>query len=235
MGENFRNVVGVEGSFIRSKIARERCRDLQNVTIYNSDFMRICFKPEYDLVVLVGVLEYSPKIVDIAEPERSALLVLKHAKTALRPDGILVLAIEDRLGIKYWCGYTEDLTGKFFNGIEGSPSKPGIITFSKRELDLKLKLAGFSKLQHYYCFPDYRFATTLFSDVDEGENYYLHNWISTPFSGDLTRKYLFNEALAVKTLSHAGLLREFAKSFLILAGTNSSSIAEPKWVAKHFS
>jgi len=78
--------------------------------------------------------------------------------------------------------------------------------------------------------------STVFSNVEIGEELYLHNWVKTPFPGrGHSRIYTFHEGLAVKTLSAAGLLKDFANSFLILAGEgDTGKLSEPDWAAKQF-
>ena len=240
LGENFKAVDSVEGGVKRAKIARERCRDLCNVKIFCSNFDNIRFEPTYDIVTLIGVLEYAPKFYlsnkSISSNE-ACLALLEHAKKALKPDGILIVAIENKVGIKYWSGCPEDHTGKIYDSIHGYPEDNTAVTYSKRELDTLLKNAGFSKVSFYYCFPDYKFAFNVLSDLEE-ENFYLHNWVTVPFTSNNTlRSYTFHDGLAVKTLSEAGLLREFANSFLVIASPSSKSriFPQPDWIAKRFS
>ena len=44
---------------------------------------------------------------------------LKRIRTHLAPGGRLVIAIENRIGLKYWAGATEDHTGIYFEGAGG--------------------------------------------------------------------------------------------------------------------
>ena len=238
LGENFKSVDGIEGSPLRARIARERCRNLENVRIFCSNFRYIKFDPTYDIVTLIGVLEYAPIYFRSRQNAKEACLsLLKLAKTALKPDGILIIAIENKIGLKYWSGCPEDHTGKIFDGIYGYPADQGPITFSKKEIETLLKTAGFLNISFYYCFPDYKFASTIISDIGDEKDFYLHNWIEVPFpSYNISRIYTFHEGLVIKTLSEAGLLREFANSFLIVASQSISSIIrQPDWVVKRFS
>lgn len=238
LGENFKSVDSIEGSLLRARIARERCRNLKNVRIFCSNFRYIRFDPDYDIVTLIGVLEYAPIYFRNQQNSKEACLsLLKLAKTALKPDGILIIAIENKIGLKYWSGCPEDHTGKIFDSIYGYPAGRGPITFSKKEIDTLLKTAGFFNISFYYCFPDYKFASTIISDIGDEKDFYLHNWIEVPFTSyNISRIYTFHEGLVIKTLSEAGLLREFANSFLIVASQGVSSIIrQPDWVVKRFS
>lgn len=239
LGENFKEVDAVEGSCLRAQIASERCRNLQNVRICCSHINNIEFEPAYDLVTLIGVLEYAPlyfKANDNKDSISACLSLLRLAKSSLKSDGALVLAIENKIGLKYLSGCPEDHTGKIYEGIHGYPVKNNIITFSKNEIECLLKSVGFQQIFFYYCFPDYKFASVILSDIPKKENLYLHNWIDTPFkSYGPPRVHTFHEGLALNTLSRAGLLRELANSFLVLATQNlSSPIYQPDWAAKKF-
>lgn len=238
LGENFKSVDAIEGSPLRAKIVRERCRNLNSVKVFCSNFKYIKFEPVYDIVTLIGVLEYAPIYFSDHHNSKSACIdLLKLAKSALKSNGVLILAIENKIGIKYWSGCPEDHTGKIFDSIHGYPIGVTPITFSKREIEMLLKEAGFSTISFYYCFPDYKFASTIFSDLGCEKDFYLHNWIEIPFTSyDIPRIYTFHEGLAIRTLSEAGLLREFANSFLIVASlSNEPLINKPNWIAKRYS
>jgi len=233
LGENFKFIDAVEGSYNRAKIANERCKRLNNVRFFCSDINDIDFLPSYDIVTLIGVLEYAP--LYIAKPRYEACLsLLNQAKTALKNDGALVIAIENKIGMKYWSGSAEDHTGRFYDGIHGYPHEKTVLTFSKSEMQKLLQDAGFKYIHFYHCFPDYKFASTIFSDVGQDEDLYLHNWIGVPFRDySPYRKHLFHEGLALRSLSKAGLLREFANSFTVVASQHESNAAlKPDWIAK---
>ena len=239
LGEKYESVDGIEGSSERAQIAYERCRDLKNVKIFCSDFNRVKFNNSYDIVTLIGVLEYSPKycLLNQLDSTDACLMLLKLAKTALKENGILLIAIENKIGIKYWSGCPEDHTGKIFSSIYGYPEGKGVITFSKKELNSLLEKAGFLNNSFYSCFPDYKFASTIFSDIKNEKDFYLHNWVAIPFRPySIPRSYTFHEGLAIKTLSKSGLLREFANSFLVIARKSENNIVnKPDWIAKRFS
>jgi len=234
LGENFKSVDGVEGSHLRAQIASERCRGLKNVKIHCSDIGSIEFTPVYDVVVMAGVLEYAPLYCD-GNGYNSCSGLIRDVKSALKPDGVLVIAIENKIGIKYWAGCPEDHTGRIYESIQGYPTKKSPVTFSKKEITEILNVNGLNDICFYYCFPDYKFTSVIFSDIGKGEELYLHNWVKVPFSGyDVPRIYTFHEGLVLRTLSQAGVLRDFANSFLIVAGQDTAAVHKPDWSAKKF-
>lgn len=73
-------------------------------------------------------------------------------------------AVENRLGLKYWAGCTEDHVGKYFEGLENYPDTRSVRTFSRKELSDIIDQAGEFKTTFYYPYPDYKFPMTIYSD-----------------------------------------------------------------------
>lgn len=238
LGENLTSVDGIEGSHLRARIAHERCRDLRNVRIFWGDLTDLLFEPAYDIVTIIGVLEYAPVFFPDSSRDgpSSCLGLLNLAKSALKENGLLIVGIENKVGLKYLSGCPEDHTGVIYDGIHGYPLRVGPITLSKKELSNLIKRSGLDKISFFYCFPDYKFAETIISDTSDEDNLYLHNWIGVPFSTPgHQRRYTFHEGLALRTLHNAGLLRELANSFVMVAGQEiHASIMRPTWVVKKF-
>ncbi len=252
LGETCRHVDAVEGSAMRARIARERCSDLRNVRVHVANFLDLEFEREYDVVTLIGVLEYAAVYFAVEPVSRDDpfLAVLRLAQSALKDDGVLVLAIENQIGLKYWAGCKEDHTAVIFQGIHGYPvncgEKPGPETFSRRTLSHLLRRAGLDFADFYFPLPDYKLPHSIIADgeaVREGK-FYLHNWWATGFD-DLReqRAYLFSEPLASRTICRAGLMGEMANSFLVVASGNESRRSHSsgtaadgsRWIARRYS
>lgn len=240
-GEHFKSVDAIEGSYKRASITKERCKGLDNVRVYCSPIQEVTFDKEYDVVTLIGVLEYAPVFyfADDRPGEEACLAMLKHAMTALKDDGCLIIAIENRLGLKYWSGCTEDHTGRRFDSIHGYPKGNGVITFSRNEIKRLLQKAQLNHHEFYYPFPDYKLTNTILREVSNQGTYYLHNWITMPFEDySQNRQYYFNEALVVKSLVQAEMIYEFSNSLVVLASKGQTPFEkgmEPQWIAKRFS
>ena len=232
LGERFARVEAIEQNPLRAEIARERCRDLENVVIACMDLKEHGFSPTYDIVVIIGVLEYAPvHIYPQEEPRNAALRFLRLARSALTETGRLVLAIENRLGLDYWAGAPEPHTGRAYDGIHQYPNAGSQITFSRVELQELLREAGFAETSFYFCFPDYHFARTILSSSGGEREYFLHNWVDfTHESPSNQGRPAFNKHLAAKNLSESEILREFANAFLVVGG--AQELATPSWAAK---
>ena len=240
LGEQHAQVHCVEGSLRRATICRTRCRGLNNVTVFCANFSDLELPAAYDVVVLNGVLEYTPTFLRDRGDGDPAAALIRFSKSVLKPGGIIVIGIENKLGLKYWCGAPEDHTSTLYEGLHGYPSRRDVVTFSRRELTQLLSQAEFDSLQFFYCFPDYKFTSTVFSHPLP-PNLWLHNWIDYPAEcPGLTREYSIHEGLAAKTLYDGGVLADTANSFLVVAGTDGAAerfrdVFRPSWIAKRLS
>lgn len=242
LGENFKSVDAIEGNLKRALIIKERCRDLINVNVYCTPLQNVIFDKEYNVVTLIGVLEYAPIYYSahINNPEKACLEMLKKALDPLKDDGYLILAIENRFGLKYWSGCHEDHTGKLYDSIHGYPDKEkSVITFSRSELRRLLEKAGINYYEFFYPFPDYKLTNTVIREIQNPANYYLHNWIKSPFDDySQFRHFFINEALAIRSLVKAEMIYDFANSFLVVASKRKEIFGkglEQNWIVKRFS
>lgn len=65
---------------------------------------------DYDFICLIGVFEYGQSYIGGDTPYEDFLkLLLPH----LKPDGRIVIAIENKYGLKYFAGCKEDHLGTF--------------------------------------------------------------------------------------------------------------------------
>lgn len=104
----------------------------------------------YDIVIAIDVLEYA----------QNAAQILSYAKSLLKPDGKFILAADNRLGIRYFCGDQDVFSGKNYDSIENyrhllsweTESLKGK-TYSKAELKNFLEEAGFQKHRFFSVFP----------------------------------------------------------------------------------
>ena len=165
LGELNLNIDAVEGSYERACIARLRCADLENVEVHSINVNDLSL-PEnhYGLVCFIGVLEYAQRFSGIEQsPEQAVLQLLEKAKNTLRPDGAIVIAIENRLGFKYLFGAGEDHYGLAYEGIHDYPHFAGIKTYSKTawgNLFSKCDLA----YEFLYPFPDYKLPVAILTE-----------------------------------------------------------------------
>ena len=115
--EKGRQVTVIDLSKKRCLINAYRHKDCDNLHFLVGNFQDIEPKltEQYDLITLIGVFEYAQFSIQSEDP---FVDYLKRIRTHLAPGGRLVIAIENRIGLKYWAGATEDHTGIYFEGLE---------------------------------------------------------------------------------------------------------------------
>jgi SAM-dependent methyltransferase len=244
LGEHAREVHAVEGDVSRAQVARLRTADLDNVQVYAGNFSEL-EEEDFDVVTLIGVLEYSHLYHPVhgGDPAAAAAANLKLARRSLADDGVLVLAIENRMGLKYFNGAPEDHSGKPYESVHGYPHATGAVTFSARELGRLLAEAGFDHAEWFLPFPDYKLPSAILNAEHATPEHDLHNWIGTPAPArGVERGHVaFNETLAFREAAAAGLLAPLANSFLVLAHAGDPAKAherlglDTEWVARHWS
>lgn len=216
LGESFDNVTAIEGSHARARLARMRTRDLDHVTVVNSPFEELRFLTKFDMIFCIGVFEYASMFVHADDPHEK---ILRHFDDLLAPGGVLVLAIENKFGLKYFSSSAEDHTGVMFDGIEGYPRfEKKARTFGRVELTERLE-RHFGTIDFYYPWPDYKIPSCVLTEsmlgrVDTAE--LIGSFHSTDY-GNRGRRPLFDEALAWKGLSANRMIPSMAHSFLVVA------------------
>ena len=204
----------VELSRKRSLINAYRHSEHDNIRINVGNFADIepTLPKDYDYVFLIGVFEYAQSYIDSNNPYEDFLKIIAKHKSK---NGRIVIAIENRYGLKYWAGCKEDHLGTLFSSIECYKDGGGVRTFSKKGLADICKKTGLESFHFYYPYPDYKFMTTLFSDRRQPVKGELYNNIRN-FDGD--RYLLFDENAVFD-----GLLKEeqfpfFSNSYLVVIG-----------------
>jgi SAM-dependent methyltransferase len=226
LGEQGLDVDAVEGSQRRANLARIRCNELQNVNVITGNFFDLTLPANYyDAVFFVGVMEYAGRFSSTdPSAEASVIRLLEKVRSCLTKEGVIIIAIENRLGRKYLCGAGEDHYGVAFEGIHGYPNYSGIKTWSQDEWRTRLQEAKFVSTFHYP-FPDYKLPSVIVS-----EHYLAHDlnaWVR--LTGISSRDYhklipIQDDLPFWKNAHRLGCLGAFSNSFLIVAGMEKISV-----------
>ena len=158
------SVTCVDLSKKRSLINAYRHSECENVTIHVGNFKDIepDLPRDFDYICLIGVFEYGQSYIGGETPFHD---FLKTLMSHLAKSGRIVIAIENKYGLKYFAGCKEDHLGTWFSGIENYADGGGVRTFSRRGLEKIFKSCGVKESNFYYPYPDYKFMTTLYSDA----------------------------------------------------------------------
>lgn len=235
LGESGANVVALEGSPRRAAITRSRTRDLENVTVLAEKFDQFQSDSRFDVITLIGVLEYANLFTT---SENAALGMLQHVRSLLKPDGKLIIAIENQLGLKYFAGAPEDHLGQPMYGIEGRYAANQPQTFGRAVLTGLLKEAAFATSEFLAPFPDYKLPVSILTAEGLSNKSFdgaALAWqsvrrdpqlpSSTNFSLELTWPEIFKNELAL----------EMANSFLVVASTLQQQIIKSGILGYHYS
>lgn len=205
-------VTCVELSRKRSLINANRNKNRGNITIRLGNFQEVepHLEESYDWITLIGVFEYAQGYIDSLTPYKD---FLEKIAAHLKPQGKVAIAIENRLGLKYFAGCTEDHFGIPFEGIEGYRNTTGVRTFSKPELEGIMREAGFTKWKFYYPYPDYKLPMCIYSDEYLPR---LGELRTNRNNYDRKRMQVFDEAGAFDSIIESGLFPQFANSFMVI-------------------
>ena len=233
LGETFDNVVAIEGSLARARLAHLRTKDMDSVSIICAPFQEIKFKEQFDLIFCIGVFEYSSMYVDSTDPFN---FILNYFNGLLADDGEVVIAIENQFGIKYFSSSREDHSNIMFDGLEGYlryPSKER--TFGYVELKEYLS-RHFQDINYYFPYPDYKTPSCILSErflnkVNAAEligSFKPSGYLDCP-------KPLFDERLVLLELEKNNILPFFSNSFLVIAGKQNVSSSKLKYLGVAYS
>lgn len=210
-------VVAIEQSPKRAEIVKLRNKDKENLQILCGDIYSQDFQQKFDYILLIGVLEYVGINCKDRNPYKK---ILNKIKSLLAPEGVLLLAIENQYGLKYWCGAVEDHTGIPFDGIAGYTSdgyttrynSQGVRTFSRSTLEEMLYDSGLTSQRWYYPLPDYKFPMAIFSDEYLPRSSDID---AIKFSYSIEAELVANEKTIYKELLSNHVFPFFANSFLL--------------------
>lgn len=212
LSEKAEQVTCIELSEKRSLINAYRNQDKDNISILLGNFEDVekHIKEKYDWIMLIGVFEYSQLYINTGDPFVDFLKIIKKH---LANQGKVVIAIENKFGLKYWAGCQEDHIDSYFGGLEGYSEDNTVKTFIKMELEAMVRKAGYRTNKFFYPYPDYKFPTAIYSDEYLPQVGELSNNIR---NFDKDRIVLFDENKVYRTIINNGLFPLFSNSYLMI-------------------
>ena len=226
-------VVALEGDSMRAELASLRCEGL-NVDVRCGSVNDFDDSEGFDLILVIGVLEYATN-----HPAGSAGF-LKKLSQLLNPDGSIVIAIENQMGLAYWMGANEDHLNEPWVGLEGYVSTSSVKTFSKPVLSSLLTDAGFKHQNWLYPFPDYKLPLTILSDRAYMENDrvdLIDQLVGSPVDRSRSGVLPFFDTRALhRQVVDSDMGQDMSNSFLVICRLNESkSILDEDVIAWRFS
>ncbi len=209
--EKLKQVDCVEISRKRSEINVRRNKQHENLHIMVGNIMDVDFTNTYAYITLIGVFEYTKNFVTGNRPYTRLLSALHQV---LRDDGRLIVAIENKFGLKYFAGAREDHTNIFFDSIEGygnSSLYNRIETFGLYELIALFKRNGFEISELYFPHPDYKLPSCIYHRDFPPD---IYTYLEESIAYGRYDYSLFNQHMAMLQIIKNGQFEFFANSFL---------------------
>jgi SAM-dependent methyltransferase len=234
LGESGANVVALEGTLRRASTARVRTGDLANVEVVSDNFNGFNPGRKFDFVTLIGVLEYANLFMGGENP---GLRMLELGRQFLKPDGRLIIAIENQLGLKYFAGALEDHIGQSAYGIEGRYGRTQPQTYGRRKLIDLIKKAGFAGADVMAPFPDYKFPASIITRSGfecEGFNAAALASESANLDPQYAGHLTFSQELAWPVVVDNSIALDLSNSFLVVAPNSVPREIDPSILAYHY-
>lgn len=172
------------------------------------------FGVAYDYIVMVGAIERS----------RYPQEVLRLLKDMLYPSGRLLLGMDNRLGLRYFCGDKDPFTLRVYDGIDnysqvGSREKNSIRgrNYSMTEIKEMLQLSGFEWYKFYSVFPELQRPQVLIAE-DYTPNEALDIRVFPQYNSPGT--VFLEEEKLYETLIKEGMLHAMANGYFIECSLN---------------
>lgn len=160
----------------------------ERLAFVESDYFEIAFESRFAAICAIGVLEWAGAFQSGADAQQRQRDFLRKIRSELTPGGQLVLGIENRLGLKYLLGAPDDhigvpliaclpaaLAAPRWRAASGQTLRS--FTYSQAELCQHLRDAGFTNIEFFAAFPDYKLPTAIVPFGEGGEE--LNAWLCT--------------------------------------------------------
>lgn len=155
------HVTATDRSLYRARAIAARYENMDNLDIYAGEVTDIVFPEAFDCIILIGLLERAGKGSADVRPYADYLAAMRKW---LKPGGRLLIAVENRFGLRYFCGEAEPHTRRPFDGINRYPGGTAGYSFSRKEIEEVIRGAGFGYHRFYYPLPDYKLPQLIYTD-----------------------------------------------------------------------
>ena len=216
LGETATALVSLEPAPGRAAVAAARCADLPNVAVVVDTLAGFTTRRKFDAVTLIGVLEYATRF----SGPGAAAEWLARCVELLADDGVLVVAIENQIGLKYFAGAPEDHANRPMHGVADLYGVDETRTYGRAELQSLVQAAGFARVEIAVPVPDYKLPQSVISPAGlRHAGFDAAELIAASMRGDpqLPVPALFPIEQTWGVMARNDLLTEVANSFLLVA------------------
>lgn len=198
--EKAQKVVSIEHSLAKAQAIKKREKNRENLEIIVGEIAEISLTEKFDVIVMVGILEKLSTFYQGTVEE-----FLNHITSFLKPEGKILLAMDNRLGIKYFS--QTDKTGiEITNPVDTE-------FFTEKEILEYTQKSGFAYTKTYYPMPDYKMPNVIFTEekkmtINELERNIVY------YGPDAIKFYPQNKAYQQIMQYDPSLFKVFANSYL---------------------
>jgi len=220
--------MALEASERRAAITRLRTSDLRNVKVVCERIEKFDAIEKFDVVTMIGVLQYAR--IFSGRGELSELELLGCAARQLKETGVLVIAIQNQLGIKYLSGYPEPNVDTPYFGIEDRYGSDTIIRHGLNELREVLDSVGLGSQEVLFPLPDYHMPTSILTGagLNPSSKFFALPFLQASVVRDRARPDwvapLFSIERAWGPIYRNRLTPDLANAFLIVAARTDSAL-----------
>ena len=185
-----------------TEMLRKKCNIVKSIKqLSELDYI----EEKFDIVTMIGINEYQK--IDLEN------LVIRLEKV-LNPDGKILIAVDNKFGLRFWAGNPEKILNQKFTSLIGYNNETlKTETYTKKYIENILKGIGYNT-RFYYPLPDYKLPNVIFTDeqlpkynsIDKYNPYFLEK-------SDI----LFNEIDVFREIlkTNKEMFTFFANSFLV--------------------
>ena len=156
-----RRVVTLEKNALRAGAIRKRYSESKNLCVICEDILTWRNEEKFDYIIAVGILE---TLCNGSRDDTDYIKVVERMKDWLAPRGKLLVAVENRFGVRYWCGAVDKHTRKPYSGINNYPLGSRGVSFDREQIRHIVKRAGLHKIKFFYPLPDYILPQVIYSE-----------------------------------------------------------------------
>lgn len=192
--EKVSKVVALETSKEKRDAILERNKEKTNLNVIKKIDE---IKEKFDYITLIGI----ENITD--NPQE----ILEEIKKYLNPQGIILLATDNKLGMKYFNKYDEE-EGNVTNLVDKK-------LYTLREIEEQIKQAGYLNFKRYFPMTDYKLTNVIYTDNNMLSKNTLSRNIIYNNSEDTIRFYEQNNVYRELLEEDKNMFKIFCNSFLL--------------------
>jgi GT2 family glycosyltransferase len=146
ISEKVKSVIAISQSKIKASAIMERLIKVNNLEVIVGDLSSIKLNNKFDYVTIIGIKD-----------KLELVQKLNFAKEYLAEDGKILVAFDNKFGMKYWSGIKEENLAEY-DSILGKTGRLSLVEAEKilKELEFNYKT--------YYPLPDYTLTNVIYSD-----------------------------------------------------------------------